>query len=104
MHSNDVSVSQIASNFLPLPILLPIRLEKHLQCEKLLGLARGTTKKRGNKKSDESITPIRYNVNHMYTGSFPMFSQPICHAIFTGGVMTNPYIYLLYIHFRMWGT
>ena len=79
-----------------------IRLEKHLQCEKLLGLARGTTKKRGNKKSDESITPIRYNVNHMYTGSFPMFSQPICHAIFTGGVMTNPYIYLLYI--RMWGT
>ncbi len=30
-----------------------IRLEKHLQCEKLLGLARGTTKKRGNKKSDE---------------------------------------------------
>ncbi len=81
-----------------------IRLEKHLQCEKLLGLARGTTKKRGNKKSDESITPIRYNVNHMYTGSFPMFSQPICHAIFTGGVMTNPYIYLLYIHFRMWGT
>ncbi len=37
-----------------------IRLEKHLQCEKLLGLARGTTKKRGNKKSDESITPIRY--------------------------------------------
>ena len=43
-----------------------IRLEKHLQCEKLLGLARGTTKKCGNKKSDESITPIRYNVNHMY--------------------------------------
>ncbi len=32
-----------------------IRLEKHLQCEKLLGLARGTTKKRGNKKSDESM-------------------------------------------------
>ena len=43
-----------------------IRLEKHLQCEKLLGLARGTTKKRGNKKSDESITPIRYNVNHAH--------------------------------------
>ena len=37
-----------------------IRLEKHLQCEKLLGLVRGTTKKRGNKKSDERITPIRY--------------------------------------------
>ncbi len=32
-----------------------IRLEKHLQCEKLLGLARGTTKKRGNKKSDERL-------------------------------------------------
>ncbi len=47
-------------------IMYRIRLEKHLQCEKLLGLARGTTKKRGNKKSDESITPIRYNVNHMY--------------------------------------
>ena len=43
-----------------------IRLEKHLQCEQLLGLAGGTTKKRGNKKSDESITPIRYNVIHMY--------------------------------------
>ena len=43
-----------------------IQLEKYLQCEKLLGLARGTTKKRGNKKSDESITPIRYNINHMY--------------------------------------
>ncbi len=50
-----------------------IRLEKHLQCEKLLGLARGTTKKRGNKKSDESITPIRYNVIHMYW----LFSRPI---------------------------
>ena len=50
-----------------------IQLEKHLQCEKLLGLARGTTKKRGNKKSNESITPIRYNVIHMYTGSFPYF-------------------------------
>ncbi len=34
------------------------RLKKHLQCEKLLGLAGGTTKKRGNKKSVESITPI----------------------------------------------
>ncbi len=33
-----------------------IRLKKHLQCEKLLGLAGGTTKKRRNKKSDESIT------------------------------------------------
>ena len=44
-----------------------IRLEKHLQCEKLLRLARRTTKKRGNKKSDESIiTPIRYNVMNMY--------------------------------------
>ncbi len=64
-----------------------IRLEKHLQCENLLGLARGTTKKRGNKKSDESITPIRYNVNHL---------------IFTGGMMTDPYI-ILYIHFGMCG-
>ncbi len=26
----------------------------------------GNTKKRGNKKSGESITPIRYNVIHMY--------------------------------------
>ena len=43
-----------------------IQLEKYLQCEKLLGLARGTTKKRGNKKSDENITPIRYNVMNMY--------------------------------------
>ncbi len=49
-----------------MPPILKIRLEKHLQCEKLLGLARGTTKKRENKKSDESITPIRYNVNHAH--------------------------------------
>ncbi len=45
---------------------LIIRIEKHLQCEKLLGLAEGNTKKRRNKKSGESITPIRYNVIHMY--------------------------------------
>ncbi len=43
-----------------------IRIEKHLQCEKLLGLAGGNTKKRGNKKSGESITPIRYNIMNMY--------------------------------------
>ena len=42
--------------------MLYIRIEKHLQCEKLLGLARGNTKKHGNK----NITPIRYNVLHMY--------------------------------------
>ncbi len=36
-----------------------IRIEKHLQCEKLLGLAGGNTKKHGNKKSGESRTPIR---------------------------------------------
>ncbi len=41
--------------------------EKHLQCEKLLGLAGGNTKKHGNKKSGESITPIRYNVIQMNT-------------------------------------
>ncbi len=46
--------------------LIVIWIEKHLQCEKLLGLAGGNTKKRGNKKSGESITPIRYNVIHMY--------------------------------------
>ena len=34
---------------------------------KLLGLAGENTKKRGNKKSGESITPIRYNIIHMYT-------------------------------------
>ncbi len=39
-----------------------IRIEKHLQCEKLLGLAGGNNKKHGNKKSGESRTPIRYNV------------------------------------------
>ncbi len=41
-----------------------------VQREKLLGLAgeppKSTTKKRANKKSDESITPIRYNVIHVY--------------------------------------
>ena len=50
------------------------RIEKHLQCEKLLELARGNTKKHGNKKSGECITPIRYNVLHMYiTSSFPCY-------------------------------
>ncbi len=34
---------------------------------KLLGLAGGNTKKHGNKKSGESITPIRYNVMSMYS-------------------------------------
>ncbi len=29
--------------------LVTIRIEKHLQCEKLLGLAGGNTKKHGNK-------------------------------------------------------
>ncbi len=42
------------------------RREKHLQCGKLLGLAGGNIKKRGSKKSGESVTPIRYNVIHMY--------------------------------------
>ncbi len=41
-------------------------IEKHLQREKLLGLAGGNTKKHGNKKFGESRTPIRYNVIHMY--------------------------------------
>ncbi len=31
-----------------------------------IGLAGENTKKRGNKKSGESITPIRYNVIHMF--------------------------------------
>ena len=37
-----------------------------MQCDKLLGLAGGNTKKHGNKKSGESITPIRYNVIHTF--------------------------------------
>ncbi len=43
-----------------------VEIDKHiiLQREKYLGLARGNTKKRGNKKFGESITPIRYNVIH----------------------------------------
>ncbi len=50
----------------PLNIII-IRIEKHLQCEKLLGLAEaGKHQKNGNKKSGESRTPIRYNVIHMY--------------------------------------
>ena len=55
-----VLISNLASR------LLIDRIEKHLQCEKLLGLAGGNTKKHGNKKSGECITPIRYNVLHMY--------------------------------------
>ncbi len=43
-----------------------IRIEKHLRCEKLLGLAERNTKKHGKQKSGEIRTPIRYNVIHMY--------------------------------------
>ncbi len=67
MHATKPELGDIIISLYVYVIELYIdRLEKHLQCEKLLGLARGTTKKCGNKKSDESITPIRYNVNHMY--------------------------------------
>ncbi len=65
------------------PIQLWIRIEKHLQCEKLLGLAGGSPKKRGNKKSGESRTPIRYNVIHMY-----IFAKAVFHAIWFSKV--NP--------------
>ncbi len=37
-----------------------------IECEKLLGLAGSNTKKRGNKKSGESITPTC--PHHRYTG------------------------------------
>ncbi len=43
-----------------------IRIEKYLQCEKLLGLAGGNTKNHGNKKSGECITPI---ISNNYTDS-----------------------------------
>ena len=36
----------------------------------MLGLTGGNTKKSGQKKSGESITPIRYNVIHMYVFVF----------------------------------
>ncbi len=61
-----------------------IRIEKHLQCEKLLGLAGGNTKKHGNKKSGESITPIRYNVihTHIFVRRFSLIiSLVVFHAI-----------------------
>ncbi len=76
------------------------RIEKHLQCEKLLGLAGGNTKKHGNKKSGECITPIRYNVLHMYiTSGFPCYLVvvAICHI---GGRVT----YSLHRVHALWGT
>ncbi len=36
--------------------------QKHLQIARI---GQGNTKKRRNKKADESITPIRYNVIHI---------------------------------------
>ncbi len=52
----------------------------------------GTTKKCGNKKSDRE-----HNSNslqrHSHVLVVSMFSPPI-HAIFTGGVMTDPYIFI----------
>ncbi len=92
-----------------------MRIEKHLQCEKLLGLAGGNTKKRGNKKFGESITPIRYNVIHMYIFArrFSLIiSLVIFHAIWWfSKALANPIIigtlvvgYImfnsLYMHFR----
>ena len=59
--------------------LIPI--EKHLQCEKLLGLAGGNAKKHGNKKSGESRAPIRFNVIHMYIFA-KCFSLIISLAVF----------------------
>ncbi len=44
-----------------------------MQCENLLGLAGGNT----NKKSGESITPIRYNVMNMYSYSVDYISITI---------------------------
>ncbi len=52
--------------YVKLPLSKQIDLCIYFQCEKLLGLAGGEHQKRGNKKSGESITPIRYNVIHMY--------------------------------------
>ncbi len=97
-------------------IPLCIRIEKHLQCEKLLGLAGGNTKKRGNKKFGESITPIRYNVIHMYifarrfsliyfASRFPRylvvfqgFGQSYIGTLVVGYIMFNS-LYM-YMHFR----
>ena len=42
-------------------------LEKHLQCEKVLGLAGGNTKKRGNKKSGESNNSNPLQLMNMYS-------------------------------------
>ncbi len=92
-----------------------IRIEKHLQYEKLLGLAGGNTKKHGNKKSGESITPIRYNVIHMYIFArrfsliislvvFPLFGGfprlwPILGICHIGGRVYNVQ-FSIYMHFR----
>ena len=37
--------------------------------------------------------------SHVLHGSFP--SRPIYHAIFTGGVMTDPYIFIIHPFWNM---
>ncbi len=71
-----------------------IRIEKR---EKLLGLAGGNTKKRGNKKSGECITPIRYNViinmySYMYSVD-TLASQVNCQSLHVARL--HPSVYQL---------
>ncbi len=69
-----------------------------MQYEKIaIGLAGGNTKKRGKKKSGESITPIRYNVIHMY-----IIISLVFHAIWWFSKANPQFVTLVvqYMHFR----
>ncbi len=56
------------SGYAPVQIILLYWKRKGIRIERnMKGLAGGNTKKRGNKKSGESKTLIRYNVMNMYS-------------------------------------
>ncbi len=79
-----------------------------MQCEKLLGGRPREHQKRGNKKSVKSITPIHYNVIHIYIFREmfytvePLYSGdpwgttfwPLYRVAFIGGFLGTQTVYL----------
>ncbi len=70
----------------------PIRLEKHLQCEKSLGLAGGTTKNRGNKeiRREHNSNPLQRH-SHALVVFHVFLANP---RNFTGGVYDDRSLYI----------
>ncbi len=69
-----------------------------IRIDAMLGLAGGSTKKHGNKKSGESRTPIRYNVIHMYIFVKCFILLTVFHVIWFSKV--NPVTLVVGVIFR----